>query len=372
MKSKIILLSSVVAMLVACNNDEVVQTNASNSEISFAPVISKITRALDVTTAGLDSFTVTAIKNGTNTAYFNNVGFVNAGTSFGSNPKYYWPATEALDFYAYATKRVANPSIVNGQFNKVAYNQFVVTPSTDWNNQIDLVYAATKNKTKAANASGVVLNFRHTGAKIKVMVKNTSSTLKFKVSGWKVGYLSPSATFTFGANENTTDGHNNATLSLSDWGSYAAKSAATQYASLFNTKEYAPGATTADLLAGEMILLPQSTPTLTAYASGEDHAPVTNPYIALNLIACNNDATETIVASSANGAPVWATWPLPTTEWQPGKVYTYVIDLAGGGFHPDNKPGTDPELDPLLDEIKFVEVTVDDWTDGGTYPVTNE
>lgn len=372
MKSKFFLFASAAAMLVACSNDETVQMNNSDNEINFAPVINSVTRALDVTTAGLDSFTVTAIKNGTSNVYFNNVGFVKAGSSFGSTPKYYWPATEALDFYAYTTKRVSNPSVVNAQISKLAYNQFEVTPSTDWNNQVDLVYAATKNQTKAANSQGVVLNFRHTGAKIRVMVKNSSSTLKFKVSGWKVGFLSPKATFTFGANENNTDVQNSTTLSLNDWGSYAAKSVATQYASTFATKEYAVGATTPESLAGEMILLPQQTPTLEVYASEADHAPVTNPYIALNMTACNSDATETLVIGDANGAPIWATWPLPTTEWQPGKVYTYVIDLAGGGFHPDNKPGTDPKLDPLLDEIKFVEVSVDDWTDGGTYNVTNE
>ena len=372
MKSKFLMFASAAAMLAACSTDETVQMNNSDSEISFAPVINKATRALDVTTVALDSFTVTAIKHGSTDAYFTNAGFVKAGGSFGSNPKYYWPAFDALDFYAYATKRVSDPSVVNGQFNRIAYNQFQVTPSTDWNNQVDLVFAATKNKTKAANQQGVMLNFRHTGAKIRVMVKNSSSTLKFKLSGWKVGFLSPSATFTFGANEDNTDVQNSATLSLSDWGSYAAKSLATQYASTFTTKEYAPGATTPDMLAGEMILLPQQTPTLTEYASAADNAPVTNPYIALNMVICNNDATETIVASSANGDPIWATWPLPTTEWQPGKVYTYVIDLAGGGYHPDNKPGTDPKLDPLLDEIKFVEVTVDDWADGGTYEVTNE
>lgn len=369
-KGKFLMLASAAAMLVACSSDEVVQENIADNEIGFTPVINSATRAQDVTAVGLDSFTVTAIKSATAATYFSNVGFVKTTTTFGSTPKYYWPATEALDFYAYATKRVSTPSTINSQFTRLSYNQFEVTPSTDWNNQIDLVYAATKNKTKAANASGVTLNFRHTGAKVRVMVRNTSSTLKFKVSGWKVGFLSPKATFTFDTNTNT-DTRNAATLPLSFWGSYAAKSAATQYASTFLTREYAPGATTADLLAGEMILLPQATPTLEAYASSADHAPVTNPYIALNVIAVNNDASETLVVGGENGASVWATWPLPTNAWEPGKVYTYVIDLAGGGYHPDNKPGTDPQLDPLLDEIKFVEVTVDDWADGGTYPVAN-
>lgn len=370
-KSKVLLFASAVAALAACSSDEVVDQNNAGNEISFAPVINQATRGLDVTTAGLESFTVTAIKNGTTQAYFSNVGFIkSADGSFGSSPKYYWPATEALDFYAYATKKTSDASVISGQVNKLAYNEFEVTPSTDWNNQVDLVYAATKGKTKAANGSGVVLNFRHTGAKIRVKVKNTSETLKFKVSGWKVGFLSNKAKFTFG-NDGNTDGQGSATLSLSNWGNYAAKSVNTQYVSSFETKNYNVGATSAELLAGEMILLPQETPLLENYASNDDHAAVTNPYIALNVIICNNDANETIVASGENGAPIWATWPLPTRAWEPGKIYTYVIDLAGGGYHPDNKPQTDPKLDPLLDEIKFVDVTVDEWQDGGEFPVTN-
>jgi hypothetical protein len=52
-------------------------------------------------------------------------------------------------------------------------------------------------------------------------------------------------------------------------------------------------------------------------------------------------------------------------------VYTYLVDLSGGGYYPGNKPGTDPDLDPLLTEIKFISVSVDDWDNGGSYNVGN-
>ena len=53
-----------------------------------------------------------------------------------------------------------------------------------------------------------------------------------------------------------------------------------------------------------------------------------------------------------------------------GKQYTYTVDLAGGGYYENNETG-DEALDPILGgaEIKFVSVTVDDWTviDGNVY-----
>lgn len=361
MKSKLFMFAVAAAALASCSSDEIVQVNEGNA-ISFTPVINNQTRGLDITTTALDSFTVTALK-GTGAAYFDAVGFKKNGSGeFVSTPKYYWPATDALDFFAYAFQ-----DETGGQVAKLAYNKFTVKPDQDYTKQVDLVYAATKGKTKANDAKGVVLNFRHTGAKIRVLVKNTSETLKFDLEGWKVGFLSSKADFTFG--EDNTDVQNATTLALSNWGNYDAQTAGNQYAVNFTKMILNVGDTQAQELPGEMILLPQLTEELTQYESAGAHANVTAPYIAAKVIIRNNDADGTVVASADNGDAIWATWPLPTRAWEPGKVYTYIIDLAGGGFFPDNKPGTDPELDPLLDEIKFVDVTVDDWADGGTWAV---
>ena len=67
-------------------------------------------------------------------------------------------------------------------------------------------------------------------------------------------------------------------------------------------------------------------------------------------------------------------------NWEPGKKYTYTVDLAGGGYFEENQDETtvDADLDPILDGavIKFVSVTVDDWVDydgdsstDGTQPI---
>ena len=69
---------------------------------------------------------------------------------------------------------------------------------------------------------------------------------------------------------------------------------------------------------------------------------------------------------------VTAMWPIETITWTPGYKYTYTLDLAEGGYYPDNFTG-DAGLDPILAgaEIKFASVYVDDWDEqnisvGGT------
>ena len=367
-KTKLLMLTAVagMGMLAACNADETVEDNPG-LEISFAPGINKGTRAADVTADSLQKygFNVTSIKNANNVVYFKNVGFEWNGSAYGSAIKYYWPATDALDFYAYSTTSAAS-----SQVKKIDYNSFGVTPSTDWEKQVDLVFAATRNKVKTDGENGIVLNFRHTGAKIRVKVKNSSSTLKFDVEGWKVGFLSDSAKFTFPRTENT-DGQGTATLLKDYWTAHKDRSIATEYKSEFATKHIAASVSTLEDLPGQMIMLPQETPLMTAYTSAADGANVNNPYIALKMVIRNNDSDGTVIASAGGENAIWATWPLPTSEWLPGKVYTYLVDLSGGGYYPGNKPGTDPTLDPLLTEIKFISVSVDDWEDGGSHNVGN-
>ena len=370
-KTKLLMLTAVagMGMLAACSADETVEDNPG-LEISFAPSINKVTRAADVTSTNLQTygFNVTAMKQvagGSEKTYFSGVDYTWNGNAYGSVDKYYWPANDKLNFYAYAMATDAA-----SQVTKIDYKSFTVTPSTDWNKQVDLVFASTKDKVKADGENGVVLNFRHTGAKIQVQVKNTSNTLKFDVEGWKVGFLSESAKFTFPNTENT-DVKGAATLSKDYWSDHTTRSIGTEYKSEFATKNIAAGASTVEDLPGQMIMLPQETPTLTAYTSAAAGANVNNPYIALKMVIRNNDSDGTIIASEVGGGAIWATWPLPTTEWLPGKVYTYIVDLSGGGYYPGNKPGTTPDLDPLLTEIKFVSVTVDDWVEDGPYNVGN-
>lgn len=353
--------------LASCSNDETIasQATSESNTISFRPLVNGVTRAADITETTLQSsgFTVTAVNNGSNpeTQYFYGVSFTWNDAAYTSATKYYWPETGSLDFYAYApagNSQVTYPTSPN-------YKTFTVTPSTTVSEQVDLVYANTNNKSKATSASGVALNFRHTESKIAIKVKNTSADLKFEVTGWKVGYLSASGTFTYSASN--TDTKNSSQLT-SGWGSLATASASTTYSNTFSSQTIAASTSTETTITGstEMILIPQSQTAATAYANSGSPAAndnVNGSYIAVQMTIKSNANDATVVS---NG---WAIWPVAFT-WAPGKKYTYIVDLAGGGYSETNAD-SDAELDPILSgtEIKFVSVTVDDWAAGGDIAV---
>lgn len=376
MRKNLFILAAALAVCYSCSNDETVEVNQGNA-ISFRPLVNNVTRAAsvaEITTANIASFTVNAMQAGTTTPYFSNAVYTKqTDNSFTCTDKHYWPGTESLDFYAYAPAG-------NNQVTYTDCKTFTVTPTagTDPANQVDLVYAATKGKNKANNASGVELNFRHTGAKIVCQVKNTSTTMKFVVDGWKVGYLSPTGTFTFA--DTNTDGQNlgsGTTLTFDQWGNLVAASVATEYTSTFTAKDIAAKSAdseaTVTSLDGEMILIPQTLTAATKYAHTAETAAgdkLDGSFIAVRLYILNNTTAGELIAgggTTATPTTIWAIWPIGGYNWEPGKKYTYTIDLAGGGYFETNQNETtvDEDLDPLLDgaEIKFVSVTVDDWTD---------
>ena len=359
MKKRLFFLPMVAIMMAACSSNETIEVNENKGDlISFRPIVKGVTRAADVNTDNLASFVVNAKKSGEETSYFDNGVFNKSGSVFVSESKYYWPASGPLDFYAYSPSG-------NAQVNYSGYKTFTVTPSTTIADQVDFVFAATKEKDKAScGASGVTLNFRHTGAKIACNVKNSSTTLKFDVYGWKVGYICPAATFTF--SDANTDGNNDGsgtTLTLGQWDSRTAASIDTEYESTFSVNQI--GQSGATSLDGQMILIPQAITAASGYASGSVGANLNGTYIAVKLKIRNNDSAGTIIADDGADGAFWAIWPIGGYNWEPGKKYTYTIDLAGGGYYETNQADTDGNLDAILEgaEIKFATVTVDGWTD---------
>ena len=146
--------------------------------------------------------------------------------------------------------------------------------------------------------------------------------------------------------------------------------AAAQSTAYFLEKNGTPSTTTTDEDLN-MILIPQTLTAATAYASTTAGAKPNGSYIALKMVIKNNtDAGETVADATANGK--WAMWPIGGYNWEPGKKYTYTIDLAGGGYYETNQD-TDADLDPILEgaEIKFASVTVDGWTDVEKSPAVN-
>lgn len=393
MKKNYWILAAAAVALAACSNDDTITVNQGIEEantINFRTIVDGLTRASstsDVTTGNISSFNVTAFRHGETTdPYINDAAYTESSGTFTCTTKYYWPSSGTLDFYAYSVN-----SAVASQVEKEAYNSFTFTPATDANSTYaDLVFATkqdigksgtytnTSEATASYGADGVPLNFRHTASKIAIQVKNTSSTMKFSVDGWKVGYLDGEGTFTL--SETSTEG--TGTLAFSDWSANTTKSADTQYSSTFDATAIAAEAS-ATPLSGEFILVPQRITAATAYANSGTPAAndkVNGAFIAVKLKIMNNDTNSTVIVDDGTEGhgTVWAIWPIgddgsaTAFNWEPGKRYTYTVDLAGGGYYEQNKD-TDADLDKLLDsaEIKFVEVTVDAWTEATGINVNN-
>ena len=369
MKKRLFFLPMVAIMMAACSSNETIEVNENKGDlISFRPIVKGVTRAADADlSSDATSFNVEAFNTGTTSSpYFSNVTFTKTSGTFTSATKYYWP-TNNLDFYAYSPT-------TSGQFVKTDYKTFTITPSATVSEQVDFIYANTNNKGKGSSGEVTTLNFRHAGAKIAVKVKNSAPNLKFEISGWKLGYLDNSATFTYG--DATTDTKDGAQLAFSDWSENTTQSAANTYSTEFTANAIAASQSTAYFLGNagtpstsatdeslNMILIPQTLTAATAYASTTAGAKPNGSYIALKMVIKNNtDAGETVADATADGK--WAIWPIGGYNWEPGKKYTYTIDLAGGGYYETNQD-TDADLDPILEgaEIKFATVTVDGWTD---------
>lgn len=364
MKRNLFILGIAALAFAACSNDEVVEVNQGEA-ISFHPLINNVTRADDINATTLEStgFYVSARKHSDKSEYFTDAAYTVYTTpssvkTWTCANKYYWPLDDSeLDFFAYSPQAVGEGH--NSQITAhAAYNTFEVTPATTANTQVDLIFANANQKKKSTDNAGVVLNFRHAESKVVIQLKNTNSSLTFTVKDVVIGNVKNKGQFTF------TD-ESDSKLKYSDWAWSGASN--TSYTQTVATASAYSTSTPAQ--AGvDMILVPQTLTNATTYHDGADNAVFDGSYITVELKIQNSIGGAYIVG----GSDLWqvALWPLPATEWDPGKKYTYTVDLAGGGYFPTNKASTDSALDPILDgcEIKFVTVTVDDWSAGTVTP----
>lgn len=405
---KLFFFAAAALALASCSNDETVRTDATSSsnEISFRAFNGGMTRAADEHfNAANDQFGVTAMKQGTTTAYFDNVTFKTSDGSeayASTDNKYYWPSSVNLDFYAYAPLStevtVSNPApTVSPAVTRTAYNNFTVTPGTDVPNQPDFVYAVTKDWGKAglqtgtatthqigSTYKGVTINFRHAESKVAFKLANSNKNLKITVGEVTIGNLRGSESFTWNgvtdgttpvdaASANTDGQYTTGTLNYLN-GTWTAASAQTsaytvtmESAASYNVFDgivAAKNLYSADASAPnfDMILIPQALKIETTY-NGNATSPASTfegAYITVQ-IKIQNKATDDYIVGDGSTF-VTAMWPLTVLTWLPGHKYTFTVDLANGGYYTVNQDDSN-DLDPILEgaEIKFVTVTVDDW-----------
>lgn len=388
------------ACLVACTSDEITEVPVP-ADISFRTSVSEQTRAVPFTTSTLESFESTAFV-GSSALYEGVVFNISANGTYQSQKKCYWPADDQqqVSFYAFAPLTTAS----NSQLQKDDHHTFTVTPSADDNEQIDLIVAKTEKthaETLAGSSPQVPLNFRHAESLISLKVVNSNPDFSFKISAAKLVYLDKSAKFTYDSvtlpHISSNTGSSNNTLSGNCWTDNTSASSEyqvtlsqdnTRPTDDFYTFQHFEGmqisgkSETPQQIGSDMILIPQTTFAATKYYMGNDTEITTQnhkrvilngSYIALKMSICNA-AGDVILAKEQ-----WCC-ALVSFNWEPGKHYTYILDLAGGGYketpgQDDNSENPDPENPnprPVFDtgkEISFT-VTVDEWVAGAITPVS--
>lgn len=354
------------AGLCACTNDDIVDdvVKSSSNEIVMNPVLKNIqtrsTESHDLATDNLGAFSVTAL-HGEN-LYYENVDYIHTGSCWKSENKYYWPLEGDLTFYAYAPKEEANG------ITRENYNVYTVFQQSLASDQPDFIVSKTTSSKEKSAVSGVTLNFRHAMSRIALQVRNSNTGMKMLVSDWKVGNLYNQGSFSI--KEENSDTHN-ANLTVDDW-DFSGEGCEQTVNTELQSSEIIPftiaeGSESQSVEGfNDFIAIPQQLIDNPHYAEAAEGSPFAGSYIAVEMEIKNAADDATIVSKQ------WCYWPI-ATMWEPGKKYTYVIDLAGGGYHGhdgDNGSVVDGELDPVLDntEVFFVNCMVDEWN---ALPVEN-
>ena len=374
MKKNYWILAAAAVALAACSNDDTIAVNQGIEEantINFSnTIVEGQTRAVGITSGNLLSFYVTA-NRGTD-IYFGEapVQFAKDNStdpvSYRSETKYYWPSEGKLDFYAFAPA-------TGSTITRTDSTHFSVTPATTPETQEDFVYGVVRQQDKTTGGNGVALNFRHAMSNVIIQLKNSASDLDVTVGNVSIGYILPTGAFApafktaagseVGFCTNGTGISNVTAASETGYyivsGAWTASGDRTSYTQAAATTSYT-SATETTALPADMILVPQTLVNAGAYSAAAADSPFNGACITVQVKI--QDKQGHYLAGTASDF-VTAMWPLAATQWLPGHKYTYTLDLAGGGFYPENQENTDENLDPILKnaEIFFLSPSVDEW-----------
>lgn len=331
--------------LASCSNEEVVELNNGNA-IDFRASMGDDTRATETVLGNLAEFNVTALMGADN--YFTNILFKKDGSSFKSDTEYLWPGTNTLDFYAYAPTSLSNLVTIDGTTQTIAG----FSPATTVADQIDLI-TAYNTGSKADEATGVSLVFKHALCQIDIKAFTNSEVYNFDVKGVKISTVNSKGSL------NMNKGGINWSYDTSDAtlkGDYEIN-----LANEIRLTNQATGIAATEADDAKIMILPQQ---LTKWEHKTDANNSNNgAFLAVLLKITTKEGLQvypkkgTVTEGATDYA--WACVPIDT-KWEAGYRYTYTLDFSKGA---GQVPPTDPEIpgdDILGGPITFT-ATVDAW-----------
>lgn len=405
---KVVIGAMAVLALTACSNEEVIQTNEQNQEISFSAVTGKsLSRAADgyCNNATPATFQVAAAYTTDGSAYaqyFINDGYkksvLDTDPGYANHKNYvatgsvrYWPElgtatdTKKLKFFAYLN---ASPEWVTTAPDAYKAMKADFTVATLVKDQVDFIYAVEEAQEKPA-AGQLAINFRHALSQIEFRAKNANNKIHVIVDGVKVVNVKNTGTFTMkavtsgngtlgtGNYEDHTTGANFGTadtdsrVGRGEWsdqsGSASYEVATDGDVVLTSDAKNLTAETGKEFTTRSMYLLPQE---LTPWDGTGAAASQAKSYFMIKALIYNiadaggtvHTNTDVVLWGGKDTSDNWITKyiavPAPSVTWEDGKryVYTFVFTTNGNG-------GSDPTTgDPVLTPIKL-EITVDDFVD---------
>ena len=323
------IISAIGLSLASCSSeqDSPEQVIEGNGEIRFA-ANTEFSRAGDITTNNLTAFNVYAYtrKDGSTTPnlFMNNVEVKkSAGNTWTYSPIQYWPANEAVDFYAFAPSTWVGS---DGPLKPVSYDAY---PGTE-----DIVYAVSPDMHGSAGQPNaqVILNFRHALSKLTVKMSSTNTNLRVMVSNVALSNMMTKGNFNFP--ENSTSGQEAA----DNVGKWTDQNTPTSYVLHWSQSpdERLELTTTPTIIAangmgmgGTLFMIPQPL-TYRSNGNGIDNTitvmcTIYDAKSGTKLWPNENTPEENIVPGSSFGEGLLK-FPLSSSkfsEWQPGCHYIY-------------------------------------------------
>lgn len=344
MKKSLLILTGVAMLaLVSCSKEQTLAENgkAVRAGIGFRASIAQNTRAVETTTSNLNSFYVCSFGE----TEFSDVEFTKGADNFYTSvTEYPWPDTGELSFFAYAPSKtqLGGTWTIRGTSKRVTNFR----PKTKVSEQLDFVIASATGNKATNETSGVALNFTHALSQISVLAMNTNADITVKVKGVRIGSIPGTATLNAQVSPVTWTVSNSDTPVDYQIENSSASTLTASPVSVMGTE-------------GSAMLIPQQ---LIKWDVENDKSnDGQGAYLAV-YANITKDGKVVCPVGGTSSQFAWVAVPIDT-NWEPGKKYTYTLDLANGGkYAPDdpNNPG-----EPTVKESEPIKFTFDvtEWTE---------
>lgn len=301
---KLMLAAMAALAITGCSQNEEFEAVSQKAPIGFNTVVSKTTRAAITELAALrtSGFTVYAYTSPEEitTAFPSEVGtlmtaeavtYDEATTSWKNTKEYYWPLTNKVHFYAYATGAGAN--YIAPTTSKYPGLNYTVADLAD--KQKDFVVAKLQNQGKSDNA--IQLSFAHALTQVNFSAVGDKAGFTYTVNSIKIVNVAKTGIYSFSDGQWTTEAP-----------------FATSYEYPINSANKAiDGIVSKDLDVTDntLMLMPQ--------AMNAD-AKIVISYTV-------SDATGVVYATDENGFEISLAGKI---DWEPGKKVRYTLTLGNG------------------------------------------